>query len=136
MLFRSGCGLLITTRDNRTLPAGSALIKVDAMASSEAVDLLRAGLPGSSPDHFISLSAHLGEWPLLLKLVNGPLREMVKGGLSISEALQEIEDALATEGFSAFDQNDSASRHAAASSQISGNVEPPTLRLHILRRNT
>ncbi len=113
-----GCGLLITTRDNRTLPAGSALIKVDAMASSEAVDLLRAGLPGSSPEQFIALAAHLGEWPLLLKLVNGPLREMVKGGLSISEALQEIEEALATEGFSAFDQNDSASRHAAASRAI------------------
>ena len=33
-------------------------------------------------------------------------------------ALQEIEGALETEGFSAFDQNDSASRHAAASRAI------------------
>jgi WD40 repeat protein len=113
-----GCALLVTTRDGRTLPVDSKPIKVDAMASSEAVDLLRAGLPGSSPEDFKSLAAHLGEWPLLLKLVNGPLREMVKEGLSISEALQEIEGALATEGFSAFDQNDSASRHAAASRAI------------------
>ncbi|HEX4960179.1 MAG TPA: TIR domain-containing protein [Thermoanaerobaculia bacterium] len=112
------CALLITTRDNRTLPADSKLIRVDAMASSEAVDLLRAGLPGSSPEDFRSLAAQLGEWPLLLKLVNGPLREMVKEGLSIAEALREIEGALATEGFSAFDQNDSASRHAAASRAI------------------
>ncbi len=82
------CALLITTRDNRTLPADSKLIKVDAMASSEAVDLLRAGLPSSSPEDFRSLAAHLGEWPLLLKLVNGLLREMVNGGLSISRGCQ------------------------------------------------
>jgi WD40 repeat protein len=112
------CALLITTRDSRTLPADSKPIQVDAMASPEAVDLLRAGLPSSSPEDFISLAAHLGEWPLLLKLVNGPLREMVNEGLSISEALQEIEGALATEGFAAFDQSDSASRHAAASRAI------------------
>ncbi|HEY2291635.1 MAG TPA: TIR domain-containing protein [Thermoanaerobaculia bacterium] len=115
------CALLITTRDSRTLPADSKPIKVDAMASSEAVDLLRAGLPSSSPEDFRSLSARLGEWPLLLKLVNGPLRDLVNGGLSILEALQEVEGALAADGFSAFDQfdqKDSVSRHAAASRAI------------------
>ena len=120
----TGCGLLITTRDNRTLPTGSGLIKVDAMASDEAIHLLRAGLPDDSPGDFESLAAYLGEWPLLLKLVNGQLREMaVEGGLSVPEALKEIQKALTTEGLSAFDKDDSDSRHAAASRAILVSVQ-------------
>jgi len=115
----TGSALLITTRNRQTLPTDSRRIDVDAMASSEAIELLRAGLPGGSSKNLQSLVALLGEWPLLLTLVNGQLRKLVnEGGLTVLEAVQEAAEALDSVGFSAFDQNDPDSRHAAASKAI------------------
>jgi WD40 repeat protein len=114
----NGSALLVTTRMAQALPEGSLPIPVDAMASSEAISLLGLGLPDASRGEMGSLAARLGEWALLLKLVNGTLRKFVKGGLSVPEALQRVHEDLDAEGFSAFDQNDSESRHAAASKTI------------------
>jgi WD40 repeat protein len=118
--LESGSALLITTRVVHSLPETSISIPVDVMASSEAVSLLRLGLAGgdSFTKEFGSLTARLGEWALLLKLVNGTLRKLAKGGLSVSEALQRVNEDLDEEGFSAFDQNDPESRHSAASKTI------------------
>ena len=118
--LESGATLLITTRVSHSLPENSNSIPVDAMATSEAIALLRLGLncEGSCTKEFGFLTARLGEWALLLKLVNGTLRKLVKGGLSVSEALQRANEDLDEEGFSAFDQNDPGSRHAAASKTI------------------
>jgi WD40 repeat protein len=118
--LEGGAALLITTRVVHSLPETSISIPVDAMASSEAVSLLRLGLTDgdSLPKEFRSLTARLGEWALLLKLVNSTLRKLAKGGLSVSEALQRVNQDLDEEGFSAFDQNDPESRHAAASKTI------------------
>jgi WD40 repeat protein len=113
-----GSALLITTRVAQALPEGSLPIPVDAMASSEAISLLGLGLPDAPRGEMGSLAARLGEWALLLKLVNGTLRKFVRGGLTIPEALQRVHEDLDAEGFSAFDQNDSESRHAAASKTI------------------
>ena len=118
--LQSGSALLITTRVVHSLPETSISIPVDAMASSEAISLLKLGLTEgeSFPKDFESLTARLGEWALLLKLVNGTLRKLEKGGLSISEALHRVDEDLDEEGFSAFDQNDPESRNAAASKTI------------------
>jgi len=118
--LESGAALLITTRVAHSLSETSISILVDAMASSEAVSLLRLGLADgdSLPKEFGSLTVRLGEWALLLKLVNGTLRKLAKGGLSVSEALQRVNEDLDEEGFSAFNQNDPESRHAAASKTI------------------
>lgn len=79
-----GSALLVTTRDRQTLPSDAHRIDVDAMASGEAVTLLRLGLPDGSAKEFQSLAARLGEWPLLLKLVNrqggGSVSTMWSGG--------------------------------------------------------
>ena len=115
----SSSALLITTRDSQTLPVDSERIEVDAMASHEAVSLLRLGLPDGSAQEFATLAARLGEWPLLLKLVNRQLRELVnEDGLPVPKALQEIKEALESEGFSAFNRDDKEARHAAASQAI------------------
>jgi NB-ARC domain len=117
--LENGSAVLITTRDSQTLPLHSVWIEVDAMASPEAISLLRSGLPDGSPNEFASLADRLGEWPLLLKLVNRQLRDLVdQGGLAISDALQEVKSALKAEGFSAFEQDNPESRHAAASRTI------------------
>jgi WD40 repeat protein len=115
----NGSAILITTRNRQTLPGNSVRIEVDAMASQEAVSLLRSELPRGEESDFQGLAAQLGEWPLLLKLVNRQLRGLVKeDGFAIPDALKETKSVLESEGFSAFDQDDPESRHAAASRTI------------------
>lgn len=114
-----GSAVLITTRDSQALPADTARVNVDAMEPSEAVSLLGLGLPDGFFKELQSLAARLGEWALLLKLVNRQLQELVKeDGLPVPKALREIGEALESQGFSAFDRDDKESRHAAASQAI------------------
>src|SRR5208337_1727228 len=66
---------LITTRLGRVLPANAARHPVDAMTAREALQLLAWGLPQDQvATHVLELRklvVRLGEWPLLVKLVNG-----------------------------------------------------------------
>ncbi|MEA2599552.1 MAG: hypothetical protein QOF89_544 [Acidobacteriota bacterium] len=111
----SSSAVLITTRDSQTLPDEAVRFLVDSMASSEAISLLCSGLPEGSSKEFTSLAARLGEWPLLLKLVNRQLRDLVnQKGLAISKAIVRVEADLDSEGFSTLNLNDSNSRYAAA----------------------
>jgi hypothetical protein len=84
------CARLITTRNGATLPLGAATVDVDAMSQSEAIKLLGAGLPPGHDDDLRRLAARLGEWPLLLKLVNGVLRDTVGAGKSLLDALGSV----------------------------------------------
>ncbi len=105
--------LLVTTRMSRVLSAEVVLIRVDAMEPQEAVELLGKEIPSQEDHRFGSLSARLGEWPLLLKIVNRQLREILAEGLSLKKANGEVEKALTAEGLSAFDRED-ARNHAVA----------------------
>ncbi len=106
-----GSALLVTIRDSRTLPPErTAIIEVDAMASPEAVALLGARLPEDDTARLGALAARLGKWPLLLKLVNRQLRELVEEDeLPLQQALREVEEALEAEGVTTFDQEDAES---------------------------
>jgi len=97
--------LLVTTRDSRTLPADSVPIHVDAMEVPEAVRLLGAGLPDRTGVDLQGLAKRLGEWPLLLKIVNRQLRELIQNdALSQELALKDVEEALDAEGLTAFER--------------------------------
>jgi len=71
------CARLLTTRDSATLPQEVRDIRVDELRAEQAVELLQKGLSPADPARLRSLAAQLGEWPLLLKLANGALRERV-----------------------------------------------------------
>ncbi len=86
--FRGAATLLVTTRYGATLPAECRRVDVDAMSSSEAVELLASGLDAGEPACFAALARRLGEWPLLLRLVNRQLRELADVGLDA--ALGEV----------------------------------------------
>ncbi len=109
--FRGAATLLVTTRYGQTLPAECRRVDVDAMASSEAVELLASGLDVDEPARFAALARRLGEWPLLLRLVNRQLRELAAGGLDA--ALREVEDELDEAGVTAFDVEDDSAREKA-----------------------
>ncbi len=111
------CTRLVTTRLRDTLPSGARTVDVDAMRQDEALALLVAGL-APLPGHvgaLRALAARLGEWPLLLKLINGVLREQIDLGATLDAALAYVDEGLAEEGLIAFDTLTAEGRnHAVA----------------------
>jgi WD40 repeat protein len=108
------CARLVTTRDGSTLPASAVPVAVDAMQESEAVQLLAQDLPPGDPERLAALAARLGEWPLLLTLANGVLRDVVRLGGTLADALAHVEAALGEADLFAFDPTDEAERRRAA----------------------
>ena len=65
------------------------------------------------------LAARLGEWPLLLKLVNGALRERVdKLRAPLPDALSDIEKRLDKHGLAAFDATNARARDEAVAKTL------------------
>ncbi len=124
---------LITTRDDRVLPAEAARVAVDAMTSDQALAMLARGLPGDVLPSFrarlTALAAQLGEWPLLLGLANGVLRARATRGSSLDDALSYAERALTQRGLAAaFTAKDRAVRRTTASGTLEVSLERPPLR--------
>ncbi|MFL5587731.1 MAG: TIR domain-containing protein [Ktedonobacteraceae bacterium] len=104
------CVRLITTRIATVLPSDAWTIPVDSMQQNEAERLLRANLIESKRTDtdeetraFQDLTARLGECALLLKLANSFLRERVKGGQTLLDALTFLQEALDECGLTIFD---------------------------------
>src|SRR5437588_4044027 len=116
------CARLVTTRNEEVLPAHAQSLVVDAMQLGEAVQLLGAGL--ESAGHLTDerplrlLSARLGEWPLLLKLVNGTLCERISKKQSVLDALAYVNEALDECGLTIFDARDAQDRSQAVSKTL------------------
>jgi WD40 repeat protein len=118
-----GATLLLTTRDRHNLPVGCHAVDVDAMAPTEAVELLGAGVPGLPVERLHNLARRLGEWPLLLGLVQHQLRERVEDeALPPERALAEVETVLADEGLEAFDRQDVDERALAVGRTLNASL--------------
>lgn len=119
----SRCARLITTRDAGTLPINTVKIAVDHMAKPEAVALLTHGLPIGEGNGFKvafeRLAERLGNWPLLIKLVNGQLRDAVLDfHQPLGLALADINQGLDEGGLTVFDLDNTTDRHKAVSMTI------------------
>jgi hypothetical protein len=118
------CARLITTRNLDTLPGGVHKVRVDAMKQSEAVDLLAAGFERNADlpavrHELVALAERLGEWPLLLKLVNGYLRKSAENeNRSLPDAAARARLALDKRGLTYFDVRDSDQRNDAVAKTI------------------
>ena len=118
------CRRLITTRNSDILPPDCCKIEVDAMRQKEAVELLGAGLPVDGQQEALGrLAARLGEWPLLLNLANGALRNRIERGQPVYQALASIDQTLAKRGLTAFDARDAAAREQAVRLTIGVSLE-------------
>jgi NB-ARC domain len=118
--FLSGgpnCARLLTTRDRTTVPANAQEVNVDAMQREEARRLLAAGVAGADTLALDALAHRLGEWPLLLKLVNGVLRRRTRRREPITAAIGYINEALDEGGLTAFDARSRSDRAKAAESR-------------------
>ena len=116
------CVRLVTTRIDGVLPATAAREKVDAMQGAEALSLLSGGLP---PDQATreraglrDLAGRLGEWPLLIKIVNGFLRNRVSDGEPLPVAIPGANTRLNKKGLTAFDKHDETERANAVALTI------------------
>jgi WD40 repeat protein len=113
------CALLITTRNADTLPPATRDVLVDAMRSDEAVATLRYGLPAGENQPLARLATRLGEWPLLLKLVNGVLRERIgRSRDSLAGAISHVNQVLERRGLTAFDARDPRQRSQAVARTV------------------
>ena len=120
----SQCARLITTRNLDTLPSNAKKINVDAMQQNEATSLIGAGLPQGNEDALRKLASRLGEWPLLLKLVNGTLRHRVQdNNQEVPDALVYVNKALDKRGLTFFDARDAAARNQAVEKTLGVSTE-------------
>jgi len=118
------CARLITTRNLDTLPSNAKKINVDAMQQNEATSLIGAGLPQGNEDELRKLASRLGEWPLLLKLVNGTLRHRVQdNNQELPDALVYVNKALDKRGLTFFDARDAAARDQAVEKTLGVSME-------------
>lgn len=108
------CARLITTRNLDTLPRGTRNISVDRMWNAEAVQLLGSGIAGADAADLQKLARRLGEWPLLIKLVNGYLQsEIADFARSAPDAFRYVNRKLDEQGLLAFDAEDPLAREQA-----------------------
>ncbi|HEV3078084.1 MAG TPA: TIR domain-containing protein [Thermoanaerobaculia bacterium] len=116
--------LLVTTRNTRALPASARSIVVDALELPRAVELLGQSLAPLPPPPVVErLTRRLGEWPILLRLVNAQLREEYRGGLRAEAAFQLVDGALDAAGLTAFDREDEEARDLAVRRTIEASLQ-------------
>ncbi|MCA9330718.1 hypothetical protein KC957_01610, partial [Candidatus Saccharibacteria bacterium] len=108
------CARLVTTRIAAVIPKEAEVVSLDAMQVSEATELLGAGLENPDDATLSTLAQRLGEWPLLLKLVNRRLYEDVKlYGLQLADAIASVNEELDEFGLTSFDVEDAEERNQA-----------------------
>jgi WD40 repeat protein len=116
-----GVARLITTRNRDNLPAKCRTVDVDAMKQAEAVSLLGAGLDERAVKanyaELQRLSSWLGEWPLLLKLVNAVLARRAESQ-PLDQAMLYVTALLDKKGISAFDNTTSEGREQSVARTV------------------
>ncbi|MBZ0275730.1 MAG: hypothetical protein K8I60_06280, partial [Anaerolineae bacterium] len=117
------CARLVTTRYKDTLPDSAFQQNLDAMKIAEAVKLLGTKLPDGHTAELTALAGRLGEWPLLLRLVNGSLRQYLDIGDDLTEALRRADEALTRKGLTAFDRDDEESRNSAVRATLGVSID-------------
>jgi WD40 repeat protein len=117
------CTVLATTRNGDTLPGETRKVNVDAMRQAEAVRLLCAGLQEGEGRVAQELASRLGEWALLLNLVNGVLRSRVQAGLGLKEALINAGKLYERRGVIGFDSRDAGQREEAVAKTLQASIE-------------
>jgi len=116
------CGRLLTTRNINTLPAGAAAVTVDTMNVEEALAVLQSGLGETDAQaraQLRMLARRVGQWPLILKLVNGVLcARLTAVRQPLPQAIAYVTAALQRRGLVAFDERNPSHPHQAVASTL------------------
>lgn len=122
------CTRLITTRIDSVLPYGTERVTVDAMLNNQSVDLLADGLDGIAATELAGLLRRTGGWPVLLRLVNGAVRALVRDSrATVSAAIAHVELLLAGDDPTildpALDVADPAARSTAVAATLNASLK-------------
>jgi WD40 repeat protein len=123
------CARLITTRNLEAVPGGAPQVTVEQMRVEEGVALLTRGLDERVDDRRVAdslgaLTERLGRWALLVKLVNGTLRDrVIETREPLSRAIEFAGKALERRGLTAFDVRDSDEREDAVQKTLDVSLE-------------
>jgi WD40 repeat protein len=121
------CVRLVTTRLPHVLPRHHVPIRIDGMPDDEARSLLSANLPGAdTPAVRAKLSAladRLGNWPQMLGIANGWMRDRVAKGETLRDALAHFERRLSARGLTGFDPKDETQRNRAIRACVDASLE-------------
>ena len=111
---------VVTTRKFEIAAAPQQRAEVAEMTSDEAIRMLTAPLTQAPPNlaRRRGLTARLGEWPLLLELAAGVLRQRLARGGAADDALAFLNTALDHRGATAFDQRDATARNQAVTRSL------------------
>ncbi len=126
--------VLVTTRNDSTLPRDAVRQEVGAMAPDDSLRVLTAGLIDTKQITDADISAHtselttlahrLGGWALLLSLVNGALYNRVREfDASLAEAVAYVNKRLDKYGLTAFDAEDAVQRQDAVTSTLNASLD-------------
>ena len=120
----TNCARLITTRQF-SVAIEAEPIYLGEMSPPEAVALLTAELPsvGLVKEPFFELAKRLSEWPLLLELANGKLRERIARKDTVERALEYLNERFERRGVTAFDAKNKTKRKEAITRTIEVSLE-------------
>ncbi len=118
-----GCGCLITTRNDDTLPKETRKVNVDAMREPEGLRLIASGLPAGKRKELFLLSRRLGNWALLLSLANGYLRSLMEMHYTLEQAIRTANEDYDRHGLAAFNEQDPVERNQAADRTLAVSLE-------------
>jgi WD40 repeat protein len=107
---------LITTRQASIVAQANAVdVPVNEMTGAEAVAMLAASLAhtGLSRSSLADVAKRLGEWPVLLSLFAGHVKESLQYGQSAADAVTDLLTELKEIGATAFDRANANDRRQA-----------------------
>ena len=120
------CARLITTRfAHIAVEANAKQNTVDEMTGDQAVEMLLTRID-NHPDEREALQAlaqRLGEWPLMLEIANGILRERLLMGNSFERALEWVERKLDKRGVRGIRRDDENQRKRSAYDVLAASIE-------------
>jgi WD40 repeat protein len=120
------CARLITTRfAHIAVEANAKQNTVDEMTGDQAVEMLvsRIDNPPDERETLKALAQRLGEWPLMLEIANGILRERLLMGNSFERALEWVERTLDKRGVNGIRRDDEVQRKRSAYDVLAASIE-------------
>ena len=119
------CARLLTTRFlDIAVDAGAAQHDVDEMSTDQAVEMLLAGIePPADRTPFHRLAQRLGEWPLMLEIANGMLRQRIALKNTPDKAVDYVARVLEKRGVHGIQRENDAARKRSAEDVLSASFE-------------
>ncbi len=122
LLGGENCVRVVTTRNLRTCPMGSRILRVGPMTAAETAELLARNVPGLAQQDTEALARMCGGWPLLASVIGANVSQDISSGAPAVRAASETGAALRDYGPQVFDVWDTDQRRSAIGHAITSSL--------------